>query len=322
MTVPMHADLHSQALYRIGRKTAMIQSVMLPFRKILFPGDYSAPCCATIPYVKHMARQFSAELTRVHAYSLRPAFVTRDLEGVMVYNDLATDPALLEEARRFETERIRQFAKEEFPGQRVECFAEEGEAGTVIHRILQHQGADLVMMPTRGDAPLRRFLLGSVTAKVLHDVSAAVWTCVGAALENHQPSVPYKSIVCALDESEEAEAVLLAAAALAKSYTAALALVHVLEMPPATPEMDFNIYRKELMDAAHTRLRLLKSRLNLDAPDTVVDVGIPDGIHAEIVRRKADLLVIGRGHDQGAISRIWSRLYAIVRDSPCPVLSV
>jgi nucleotide-binding universal stress UspA family protein len=295
---------------------------MLPFRKLLFPVDYSAPCRATVPYAADMARQFSAELTLVHAYSLRPAFVSRDLEGVMVYNDLASDPALLEEARQFEVDRLRKFAKEMFSDQRVELFAEEGEAGTVIHRILQHQGADLVMMPTRGDAPLRRFLLGSVTAKVLHDASAAVWTGVGSALENHQPAIPYKSIVCALDESEEAEGVLRAAAALANAYKAALALVHVLEMPPATPEMDFNIYRKELIDAAHIRIRDLKTRLSLEAPDTVIDIGVPDGIREEIVRRKADLLVVGRGHDQGAISRIWSRLYAIVRDAPCPVLSI
>jgi nucleotide-binding universal stress UspA family protein len=300
----------------------MIQSTMLPFRKILFPVDYSASCRATVPYVQDMARQFSAELTLVHAYALRPAFVNRDLEGVMVYTDLASDPAALEEARGFEVDRLRKFAQAMFPDQRVESFAEEGEAGTVIHRILQHQGADLVMMPTRGDGPLRRFLLGSVTAKVLHDASAAVWTGVGSALENHQPAIPYKSIVCALDESEEAEAVLRAAAALARSYKAALALVHVLEMLPATPEMDFNIYRKELVQAAHSRMRDLKSRLNLDAPDTVIDVGIPNGIHEEIVRRKADLLVVGRGHDQGTIGRIWSRLYAIVRDSPCPVLSI
>jgi nucleotide-binding universal stress UspA family protein len=269
-----------------------------------------------------MARHFSANITLVHAYSLRPAFVNRDLEGVMVYNDLATDPAVLEEARRFEVERLRKFATQMFPNQRVESFADEGEAGSVIRRILQHQGADLVMMPTRGDGPLRRFLLGSVTAKVLHDVSAAVWTGVGSALENHQPAIPYKSIVCALDDSQEAEAVLRAAAALAKSYDAALALVHVLEMPPGTPEMDFSIFRKELIDAAHERMRNLKKSLNLDAPHTVVDVGISEGIREEIVRRKADLLVVGRGHDQGAISRIWSRLYAIVRDSPCPVLSV
>jgi nucleotide-binding universal stress UspA family protein len=295
---------------------------MLPFRKILFPVDYSAPCKAAVPYVEDIARQFSANLTLAHSYALRPAFVTRDLEGVMVYNDLATDPAVLEEARGFEAERLRAFASAMFPGQHVETIAAEGEPGTVIHGVVQHQGFDLIMMPTRGDGPLRRLLLGSVTAKVLHDMSAAVWTSTGAALEHHQPAVPYKSIVCALDDSDESEAVLRAGAALAKTYQAAVALVHVLEMPPAAAEMDFNIFRKDLIEAAHERMRVLKEKLHLDAPDTVLDLGLSHGIHEEIVRRKGDLLVVGRGHDQGAVSRIWSRLYAIVRDSPCPVLSI
>ena len=228
----------------------------------------------------------------------------------------------MEEARRTEEQRLREFAAKMFPGQHVESMAEEGEAGAVIHRVLQHQGADLVMMPTRGCGPIRRFLLGSVTAKVLHDVSAAVWTGIGSAIEEHTPTVPYKSIVCALDETEEAEAVLRAAAALAKSYQANLALMHVLEMPPATPEIDFTPYRQDLIDAAHAHLRDLKGRLNLDVPDFVIDSGISDGVHEEVVRRKADLVVVGRGHDQGIVSRVWSRLYSIVRDSPCPVLSI
>jgi len=273
---------------------------MLPFRKILFPVDYSEPCQAIVPYVSEMQQRFSAELSLVHAYGAE----------ALAYSSLPiTDLQLPEQARSIMDERLREFAQTNFPGLRANVFIEVGEPGAVIESVVRHQGADLVMMPTRGDAPLRRFLLGSVTAKVLHDVSAAVWTGVGSALEKHQPSVPYKSIVCALDESEEAEAVLRAAAVVAKSYKAALAL-------------DFNIYRKELIDAAHTRMRDLKTRLNLDAPDTVIDVGIPDSIHEEIVRRKAGLLVVGRGHDQGAISRVWSRLYAIVRDSPCPVLSI
>src|SRR4029077_15280139 len=114
----------------------------------------------------------------------------------------------------------------------TDSIAQEGEAGTVIDQVVQHQGADLVMMPTQGCGPLRRLLLGSVTAKVLHDVSAAVWTGVGSAIADHQPAIPYKSIVCALDESDEAEAVLRAAAALAESYKAKLALIHVLQTPP------------------------------------------------------------------------------------------
>jgi nucleotide-binding universal stress UspA family protein len=296
---------------------------MLPFKKILFPVDYSPSCTAMVPYVTDMTRHFSAELVAVHAYALRPMFVNRDTESVLVYSDLAyADPKVSEEARRVEEQRLREFAARMFPGLGAETLAEEGEAGTVIQRVLQHQGADLVMMPTRGCGPLRRFLLGSVTAKVLHDVSAAVWTGIGSAIEEHAPTVPYKSIVCALDETEEAEAVVRAAAALAKSYQAELTLMHVLEMPPATPEMDFGLYRQDLIDAAHTHLRGLKGRLNLDAPEVVIDARVADGIHQEVARRKADLVVVGRGHDQGAISRVWSRLYSIVRDSPCPVLSI
>lgn len=296
---------------------------MLPFKKILFPVDYSPACTAMVPYVTDMARHFAAGITLVHAFALRPVFVNRDIENVLVYSDLAySDPQVLEEARHVEQQRLREFAAQAFPGLEIQTMAKEGEAGTVIDKVLQHQGADLVMMPTRGRGPLRRLLLGSVTAKVLHDVSAAVWTGIGTAIEGHAPTVPYKSIVCALDESEEAEAVLRAAAALAKSYQAALALVHVLEMPPATPELDFTPYRKDLMDAAHAHLQDLKSRLHLDVPDVVIDAGVTGGIHEEVVRRKADLVVVGRGHDQRAVGRVWSRLYGIVRDSPCPVLSV
>jgi nucleotide-binding universal stress UspA family protein len=296
---------------------------MLPFKSILFPVDYSPSCTAMVPYVEDMTRHFSAGLTLVHAYALRPLFVNRDIENVLVYSDLAyADPKVSEEARQIEQERLSEFAAQQFPGQRPGLVTEEGEAGTVIHRVLQRQGADLVMMPTRGCGPIRRFLLGSVTAKVLHDVSAGVWTSMGAAIEGHAPTVPYKSIICALDETPESEAIVRAAAALAKSYQANLALVHVLEMPPATPEIDFSPYRQDLIDAGHAHMRGLKDRLNLDVPDVIIDAGIADGIREEIVRRKADLLLVGRGHDQGIVSRVWSRLYSIVRDSPCPVLSI
>lgn len=296
---------------------------MLPFKKILFPVDYSPSCTAMIPYVKDMAQHFDAELTLLHAYALRPVFVNRDVENVLVYSDLAyADPKISEEARHIESQRLREFAAQVFPAQYAEVMTEEGEAGAIIHKVLQHQGADVVMMPTRGCGPIRRLLLGSVTAKVLHDVSAAVWTSTGAAIEGHTPTVPYKSIICAVDETPEAEVILRAAAAMAKSYQANLALVHVLEMPPATAEIDFNPYRKDLIDAGHAHMRGLKDRLNLDVPDVVIDAGVADGIHEEIVRRKGDLLVVGHGYDQGIVSRVWSRLYSIVRDSPCPVLSI
>ena len=177
---------------------------MLPFHKILFPVDYSAPCSALLPYVQEMACHFSAELTVCHAYAPLAAIVQSEL--------LTTDPELQAKARDLEEDRLRQFASQVFPGQQTEAIVELGEPGSVIDRVAQQQRADLVMLATRGHGPVRRFLLGSITAKVLHDVSAAVWTGVGAALSDHPVRIPYQSMVCALDDSPEAEGVLRAAA--------------------------------------------------------------------------------------------------------------
>jgi len=287
---------------------------MLPFHKILFPVDYSAPCQAVIPYVQEMACHFSAELTVCHAYTPLAALANSEL--------LITDPELQAKAHALEQDRLRQFVCQGFPGQMVEAIAELGEPGSVIDRLVQEQRADLVMLATHGHGPLRQLLLGSVTAKVLHDVSSALWTGVGAALADHPVRIPYRSIMCALDDSQEAECVLRAAASLASAYRAQLWIVHVVPTPPAYPDADLDERTKQLTEASHCRLRELKAKVGVDAPHTVMDSLLANGIHQEVVRRKADLLVTGRGHSIGTFSRIWSHLYSIIRDSPCPVLSV
>jgi nucleotide-binding universal stress UspA family protein len=138
---------------------------------------------------------------------------------------------------------------------------------------------------------------------------------VGAALSEHPVRIPYQSIVCALDDSAEAEGVLRASASLASAYGAQLWIVHVLPTPPAYPEVDLGDHTQELTEASQCRLRELKAKLGVDAPHTVIDALLADGI-------QADLLVTGRGHSIGTFSRLWSHLYSIIRDAPCPVLSV
>src|SRR5690348_4487682 len=120
---------------------------MLPFKKVLFPVDYSPSCTAMVPYVRDMTRHFSAGLALVHAYALRPVFANHDIDGVLVYSDLAyADPKIAEETRAIEEQRLSEFAAKMFRGQQADLVTEEGEAGGVIQRILKHQGADLVMM--------------------------------------------------------------------------------------------------------------------------------------------------------------------------------
>lgn len=285
---------------------------MLPFQKILFPVDYSDPCEAIVPYVKDVIQHFSASLTVLHAFG--PQSVPYDLA--------LADPDALQKTQAMEEDRLREFVATAFPGVHAECLARLGEPGTVIHKTVEHQGADVVMLATHGFGPVRRFLLGSVTTKVLHDVSAAVWTSVGSLVEEYVPRVPYQSILCAVDQTEESEVVLRAAAALACSYKASLHLLHIVETPMAAIEIDFTLYRKDLMDRADFELRELKGKLGIEAPHVVLDATMPNGIRQEAIRRKADLIVTGRGHAQLTFSGLWSRLYPTIRESPCPVLSV
>ncbi len=286
---------------------------MYPFRNILFPVDYSPPCEAIVPYVKEMTRRFSASLTCVHAYG----------GEALAYSQLAlADPDLPEEARAHEELLLREFAQRTFPGQHVEIFAQAGEPGTVIREVIQREGTDLVMLPTHGRGPVRRFLLGSVAAKVLHDISAAVWMGTGSSGVDHVPKVPYESVLCALDDSSEAEAVLKAAAALACDYNSQLRLLRIVETPATSLDVDFGPYRKELMDAADFKLREMKGRLGIEASHSVIDGAVAACVREEAILRKADLIVTGRGRAQATFNRIWAHVYPIVREAPCPVLSI
>jgi nucleotide-binding universal stress UspA family protein len=286
---------------------------MLPFRRILFPVDYSQPCDALVPYVKEAASRFQAALTVVHAYGT---------DGRAYGQYVLPDPDWSARVYAFEHNRLKNFAASAFPAQHVEIRVKQEEPGTYIREIVEHEAIDLIMLSTRGQGPLRKLLLGSVTAKVLHDVSAAVWTCASAVMQDRQAATPYRSILCALDGTDEAEAVLRTAAYLASSYHADLSLLHAVATPPICFEADFAPYRKDLMDTADFRLRELKSKLHIDAPHKVTETSLIDGVRDEVRQRNVDLLVVGRGQSQKALAGLWSNLYPLIRESPCPVLSI
>jgi nucleotide-binding universal stress UspA family protein len=57
--------------------------------------------------------------------------------------------------------------------------------------------------------------------------------------------------------------------------------------------------------------------------ELVVEAGDPPKVVCEIAQqRQAGLLVIGRGSAAGVFGRLRTNAYAIIRQSPCPVVSV
>jgi nucleotide-binding universal stress UspA family protein len=57
--------------------------------------------------------------------------------------------------------------------------------------------------------------------------------------------------------------------------------------------------------------------------DLEIEAGEPASIICAAAERlKADVLVIGRGSAAGVFGRLRTNAYAIIRQSPCPVVSV
>jgi universal stress protein A len=158
-----------------------------------------------------------------------------------------------------------------------------------------------------------------VTAKVLHDLSCPVWT---GSPEVVGTSGPYRSIVCALSLEEETPAIAQAAAALAASFGAKLSLLHVVDSMAPGSDLDYGPYLTQLMDSAQAKLEDLKREHAIGASVTVMEGTITSCLKDEVTRQEADLVIVGRGHDQDPVGRMWSRLYDIARESPCPVLSI
>lgn len=288
---------------------------MLPFRKIFFPVDFSGPCRTIAPFVRETVERYDAQLILLHAVDPVP-LVMGSVEA-SVSMPLPDFAAL----RRRQEERLKQFETEMFPGLRPTLLLEDGEPGRVIRDAIRHHGADLVMLPTHGHGIFRRALLGSITAKVLHDVDCAVWTDVHHA--ESQPVFPYRHVLCALDlDTEETGAVVRAASSVAQKYEAELTILHVVETPPAAWEVDYAPYRKSIIDAADEKMRRLRDETGIQASYEIAEGRPADEIRRAALARPADLIVTGRGHAQGGLSRVWSQLYPIIREAPCPVLSI
>jgi nucleotide-binding universal stress UspA family protein len=205
----------------------------------------------------------------------------------------------------------------------VETVCDRGDPGYAIVAQAEKRGADLIMMPTRGHEPFRSFVLGSATTRVLHRAECAVWT--GAHVENESAArhVHVRKILCAIDLERESHRIIDAAAMLGRMLTAQVYLVHCIPVPETGPAEGFlSEFDRFLADAARHKLADLQRRAGTD-----FEVSLEGGSISEVVRRTAihkwaDLVVIGRGHAQSHFSRLRTNAYSIVRESPCPVLSI
>jgi len=278
---------------------------MFPPKKILFPVDFCEQCIGASRFVEAMTGRLEAELVLLHVL-VSPGYY-----------------GLPEPLAAAETQ-LAAFQRDEFRYFRVRRMVEKAEdAAEKILAISRAENVDLIMMPTSGIGRYRRFILGSVTAKVLHDADCPVWT--GVHLEQAPPleALRIQNVVCAVDLKPHSERVLAWAQQISSEYQAALYVVHATSAHETRPARYFDA---EL--ALHLEMEgkeAIQEFLNARRVEAAIDVHggeVAHVVRCAAQRLHADLVVIGRSFENGLVGRLRENAYSIIRQSPCPVVSV
>ena len=284
--------------------------------KILLPVDFSDRSVGAARYARTLAAHFQSELTLLHV--LTPPhyeFGALEVGGSMLGELYRNRSAQV-------TKDLDEFLVEDLAGLNVKRLVLEGDPA---RRIIEHAhagGSDIIVMPTHGYGPFRRFILGSITAKILHDADCPVWTGVHLEEAPAVAGVPFRHIVCALDLGPQSENTLAWAAWFQREFGARLTIVHIITAAPDAGDNPETDGRVDLRANAADELRRLQEQEGRDA-EVVIEAGDPpQAICAAAARLKADLLIIARGSAAGHFGRLRTNAYAIIRQSPCPVVSV
>ena len=288
---------------------------MPAFKQILFPVDFSEQSRALAPHVACMAAHYRARVTILHVIEM-PIPVK---PGWPEYASLFDLPGLIETQKQ----RLQSFLRSEFESVSTTRLTLEGDPGRTIADYADDEKVDLIMMPTHGYGPFRRFLLGSVTAKVLHDADCPVWTSAHLS-DPPTPPTGYHNVLCAVDITAGTLQLLRWASRFAQERGAKLTLVHAI---PAAKirgalEPEGGTFGAFLVNWAREELTKLQKEAGTNL-ETVVEAGDVSQVVASAARAEpADLVVIGRGVMQHVLGRMRTNVYSIIRESPCPVISI
>ena len=277
---------------------------MVSFKRILFPVEFSAQCQIAAKHVASYARRFDAEVVLLHC-------------EVLPIEPYVWDP----QTERL-TQLLDQFLVEEFAGLKVQRLVRTGDPAHEIVSYVNNEKADLIMMPTHGRGPFRRFVLGSLTSKVLHDAPCPVWTSAHLDVERPPASLNLSSILCAVDLDDTGVHTLRYASNFARLVSAKLTVAHSVPAVETLPEAYLDAdFRTDLIEAARVRLSEMQERAGSEAMVCVGSGNIARFISQAANSHDAGLVVIGRGGNS-LLGRLRTHDYAIIRECECPVLSI
>lgn len=281
----------------------------LEIPKILVPVDLSDRAEPTARHAASLARHFSSKLIFMHVIPPPPYVATGGIE----YPWFTWTPE--QEPKQHLNDWLDSLIEKAGPhDDGVEKVVEKGDPAQRIHQFIQKKNVDLIIMSTHGYGPFRRFLLGSVTSKVLHDVDCPIFTEAHIETSPTPTSEPFRRIGCAVDLGKHSATVLDWAKGFAEAYGAELWLIH------AAPSAESA--RSEAAQSAKEEAEQLLQKAGAEAEIRIEGGEVQSVVPKVASDEKIDLLVVGRPGEGGLLGRLKTHTYSLIRESPCPVVSL
>jgi nucleotide-binding universal stress UspA family protein len=288
---------------------------MLNIKKILLPVDIPIASLGVIHQAATLAHHFHSEIVMLHV-------VTAESHAAHVPEDSSklTDWDLLAAITREAQEQQDQSLGPELHGLTIRRIVVKGEPAQAIVRMAEEENADLIMMSSH-DSTFNQFLLGSVTAKVLHGSEYPLWT--GAHVkESPVQDFAMRNVLCAVDLGPRSNEVVSWALLMTTEFGARLTLAHVTASVefwgPGGTYVDQK-WKDGLVGDASQRMAKLQQDMGIKA-DVIIGSGdVPKALSQAVKQTKADLLV-SECYPYSGNLRIHG--YAIICAVSIPVLSV
>lgn len=131
------------------------------FKKILMPVDGTGKSESVIEYVKALAEKFDSEIVIFNSQNQNQGITW--LSDPTVFAQQLFDPEDI--AQKIVDERVKDFDTSKY---KVSTKVSIGDAAFTILDVSEELECDVVVMSTHGMDVAKRFLLGSVTNKVVH----------------------------------------------------------------------------------------------------------------------------------------------------------
>ncbi|WP_336330074.1 universal stress protein [Haloarcula sp. CGMCC 1.2071] len=209
-------------------------------------------------------------------------------------------------------------------GLSVTAAVREGVVHDAVLDYGDENDIDLIVMGTHGRTGVRRFLLGSVTEKVVRLADVPV---LSVKADAEPGTVSFDDILLPTDGSSGAEAAIEPTGTLASATDTTVHLVSVVDTRSLGIDVGSSVIIDELESVATDAVGDASDRLSgmgVETVETAITHGVPyRAILDAIEEAGADLVVIGT-HGRTGIDRylLGSVAEKLVRTSPVPVMTV